>query len=97
MAILSAGTRVNEFDFSEYAVQLGLTRFCVLGGATKGALDTPTEVQDEAELIEKFGYPLVTDYGLQAAVQYLKEGDQLIYTRVADKTAGTGVESAKVT
>lgn len=97
MAILSAGTRVNEFDFSEYATQLGLTRFGVLGGATKGPVDTPTEVQTEAELTEKFGYPVTTDYGLQAAIQYLKEGDQLIYTRVADKTVGTGVESARVT
>lgn len=97
MAILSAGTRVSEFEFSEYAVQLGLTRFCALGGATKGPVDTPTEVQDEAELTEKFGYPVTTDYGLQAAIQYLKEGDQLIYTRVADKTVDTGVEPAKVT
>ncbi|KKL52115.1 hypothetical protein LCGC14_2288740, partial [marine sediment metagenome] len=97
MAILSAGIRVNEFDFSEYVAQLGLTRFCVLGGATKGALDTPTEVQNEDELIDKFGYPLVTDYGLQAAVQYLKEGNQLIYSRAADKTPGTGAASAKVT
>jgi phage tail sheath protein FI len=97
MAILSAGTRVNEFDFSEYAAQLGLTRFCVLGGATKGPLDTPTEVQDEAELTAKFGYRVTDDYGLQAAIQYLKEGDQLIFTRVADRTEGTGVESARVT
>jgi hypothetical protein len=96
MAILSAGVRVNELDFSEYAAQLGLTRFCALGGATKGPVDTPTLVTNEPELIEKFGAPLVTDYGLQAAIQYLKEGDQLIYTRVADKTPVTGVASAEV-
>jgi phage tail sheath protein FI len=54
-------------------------------------------VQDEAELTEKFGYPVTDDYGLQAAIQYLKEGDQLIFCRVADKTVDTGVEYARVT
>jgi hypothetical protein len=86
MATISAGIRVNEFDFSEYAVQLGKTRLLVVGGASKGAMNVPTEVQTDGELLDKFGGPLLDDYGIQAGRQFLKEGDQLLYLRVGDGT-----------
>jgi len=87
MAILSAGIKVSEYDLSEYVVVLGQTRPCFIGGASKGALNTPTEVNTEPELYDKFGPPLLNDYGLQAAAQYLRKGNRLTYMRVATSAA----------
>ncbi len=88
---VSPGVYVNVFDFSDYAPQLGSAALCVLGGASKGPLNTPTLVTSEAELVRQFGKPLLTDYGLQAAVQFLKKGRRLIYCRVANSAATASV------
>ena len=87
MAILSAGIKVNEYDLSEYAVELGLTRPLFIGGASKGELNTPIKVDTEPELYEKFGPKLTNDYGLQAAAMYLRKGNGLLYMRVATSSA----------
>lgn len=81
---VSAGVYANVSDFSQYAPQLGKSALCVLGGASKGPLNTPTFVTNEADLVDRFGPPLLNDYGLQAAVQYLKRGDRLTFVRVAN-------------
>lgn len=80
---VSAGVYANVTDFSQYAPQLGKSALCLLGGASKGPLNTPIFVTNEADLVDNFGPPLLDDYGLQAAVQYLKRGDRLTYVRVA--------------
>ncbi len=80
---VSAGIYVREFDFSSYARKLGRTVLALLGGASKGPVDVPTRISNEADLVRTFGKPLLNDYGLQAAVQYLKKADNLIFTRVA--------------
>lgn len=79
----SPGTFVKEFDFSNYAPALGLATLAIMGGATKGALNTPTQIANEADLVTKFGPPMTSDFALQAAIQYLKQGSRLIFTRVA--------------
>jgi hypothetical protein len=89
MVMVSAGIQVNELDFSDYAPRLGITRPVFVGGASKGAPNTVIEVNDEAALVRAFGPPLLTDYGLQAAVQYLRRGDQLKYLRVGDSSMDT--------
>lgn len=81
---LSPGVYVNEFDFSQYAPLLGITTLAVVGGATRGPLNTPTTVTSVADLTRKFGNPTTLDYGLLSAVQYLQRGSQLTYVRVAD-------------
>lgn len=81
---VSPGVFVNEFDFSDYAPALGLATLALLGGATKGKLNTPTAITNENDLVRVFGKPVLTDYGLQAAVQFLKRGNRLLYTRVAN-------------
>ncbi len=76
-----AGIHMNEFTFADYIVTLAGTRVAFLGAATKGALDTPTRVRSQAEAIEKFGYPLTDNDGLQALMQYLAVGGDAVYVR----------------
>lgn len=94
MANVSPGIYVREFDFSEYAQQLGSTVLAVIGGATKGALNTPTLVTSESDLVRMFGPPVVNDYGLQSAIQFLKTGTQVLFVRVADSDPVLGVKTA---
>lgn len=84
---VSAGRYVREFDFSDYTVQLGYTAVAFVGGASKGPIGVPTLCTSVADLIAKFGKPLLDDYGVQAGVQFFKEGDNLTYLRVANGAA----------
>ncbi len=80
---VSPGVYINVFDFTDYVPQLGTATLCVVGGATKGPLNTPTLVLNESELVRAFGPPMLTDFALQAAVQFLKKGSRLVFCRVA--------------
>lgn len=80
---VSPGVYINVSDFSEYAPALGKAAFCVVGGASKGPLNTPTFLTNEADLVDTFGPPLLTDYALQAAVIFLRKGNRLVFVRVA--------------
>lgn len=84
MPFFSAGVRIKEFDFTEFAQSLGKARFAVMGGASKGPLDTPTELTSEADLISIFGKPLLNDYGIQALVDFFKRGASALFVRVAN-------------
>ena len=86
MVLLSAGLEISEQDFSAFAKKLGLARFVVVGGATRGPVGVPTAVTSPAELRQKFGQKLTTDLGLQAAETFLTKGNNLVYLRVADGT-----------
>ena len=79
---VSAGIYVRTFDFSPYARKLGRTALALLGGASKGPVNVPTRISNESDLVRTFGKPLLNDYGLHAAVAYLKKADNLVYTRV---------------
>jgi len=83
-ARLSPGIFTNEFDFTEYALNLGLTRPTFIGGASKGALSEPIEITSEADMVRKLGRPRLDDHGLQALVQYLKKGNNAIFLRIAN-------------
>lgn len=62
-----------------------------MGGATKGAVGVPTLCVGESALTRAFGNPTASDYGLLAAVEYLKQGGQLFYLRVADSNVATSL------
>lgn len=64
-----------------------------VGGATKGPIGVPTLVQSESGLTRNFGNVVETDYGLLAAVEYLKQGGQLFYLRVADSAVATALSN----
>lgn len=83
MPFVSPGVYVREFDYSDYVPALSSTIHACLGGATKGVVNEPTIITNEADLVRKFGNPVTNDYGLQSAIQYLRQGRQLLYVRVA--------------
>lgn len=93
---VSPGIYTNELIFTDYAKILGNTRPAIVGGATKGPTNLPTVIESEPDLIRQFGIPVANDYGLLAAVEFLKLGQALVYTRVAngDESADATVQGA---
>lgn len=57
----------------------------MVGTAQSGPLDTPTLVTTPQQYLSTFGQPSVNQYGPFAALNYLRRGNQLYYTRVAKK------------
>jgi len=87
MAFQPAGIYVKEYDWSQYAPALGLTNIVVMGGATKGPIGVPTECTSQQDLVNKFGPPVLNDYGIQSCIPPLAEGINLQYVRVAHSDA----------
>lgn len=87
--IVSPGVYSRERDFSLYAPSLATSIFAVVGTASKGPTDVPTQITDEGSLVNTFGEPSADHFGLQAAIRYLREGRRLVFVRVAtyDQTA----------
>jgi phage tail sheath protein FI len=91
---LSPGIFSDVFTFQDYTPQDGGTIPCIVGGATKGPLNTPTLVTSSTDLVRQFGDPVADDYGLLAAVDFLENGgSQMLYTRVADSAAASASHS----
>lgn len=82
----SPGIITNELTIIPTSPTLGVTLPVIVGGATKGAVGTPTLLTSETDLIETYGEPTADDFGLLSAVEYLKQGTQMFYLRVADGT-----------
>jgi hypothetical protein len=82
----SPGIITNELTIIPTSPTLGVTLPVIVGGATKGAVGQPTLLTSETGLIETYGEPLADDFGLLASVEYLKQGTQMFYLRVADGT-----------
>ena len=68
-------------DFSDYNPALATTSLGAIGTATRGPLLTPTFCSSVEDFISKFGEP--NGYGSYAAVNYLRQGNQLHYIRIA--------------
>lgn len=98
MAFVSPGVYFRELDFSDYVPALSSTIVGLIGGATKGPVNKPTIITNENDLIRKFGRPMLSDYGILSAIQYLRQGKQLLYVRVAsgEATADTKIFSAEI-
>ena len=79
----SPGVYPVEIDMGRYVSGISMSRFGVVGTASKGPTDTPTLITDEGQLVSTFGYPSTDHLGLFAAQRYLREGRQLVYVRVA--------------
>lgn len=71
------------------------TRVAVVGKAKKGIANAVTLIRSEAELIEKFGTPIISgsypivsaiDYGIYAGIEALKETSNLYYVRATNGT-----------
>lgn len=80
----------REFDFSDYAIRSSTAILALLGYATKGPTHQPVFISNERELIDTFGYPqydqvgtdLVSKNLITPAIQYLRQGNQLVVVRV---------------
>lgn len=91
MADRSPGVYIRELDLSDYIQAVSGTIFAVLGGATKGPTNTPTQVFSEEDLINQFGTPQLGNYGygLHAMAQFLREGRRGVFVRITDGTHAT--------
>lgn len=92
MVARSPGIYPREVDLSNYAPDVSMSVFGVIGPASKGPTNEITLITDEATLYNTFGPPSAggnTFYGLHTAIIYLKKGRQLKFVRVAhyDTTA----------
>lgn len=84
---VSPGIYTNELVYNEYVQLLSTTRPAIVGGASKGPTNTPTVCTSPADLISKFGQPLANDYGLLSAIEFMREGAEVLYLRVANGDA----------
>lgn len=82
----SAGVFIRELDFSQFAPTSLPTVFAVVGGATTGPINVPTLVTSTVDLVQQFGNPTTATFGLYAAMQWLRNGNQLRFVRVVDGT-----------
>lgn len=80
----SPGIVTREIVNIPTVISAGATLPAFVGGATKGPVGVPTLVTSESDLVRRFGLPTEDDYGLLSVVEYMREGGQLFYLRVAD-------------
>jgi len=91
MATRSPGVYIRELDLSDYIEAVSGTIFAVLGGATKGPLNSPVQVFSEEDAIQQFGTPQLGNYGygMHAMLQFLREGRRGVFVRISDGTHQT--------
>lgn len=82
---VSPGTYVIERDFSDYVAALQQTALGLVGTAKRGPLDKPTLCTSSEDFLSVFGEPSPNHYGPYSALNYLREGNRLLYVRVARK------------
>jgi len=85
---ISASVRIKETDLSFYDVGSSFHRAGLVGFASKGPINLPTQIRTRRELTEVFGYPhpqTGDPYLLYAATQYLAIANELWIVRVAEE------------
>lgn len=92
MVLISPGVEVNLQDYSDYTTSASSCIAGIIGTSTKGpsvALVTSVEQFENV-----FGKPDTKSYGSYAAIEFLKQGNQLYYQRVLKRgeKATSGVE-----
>lgn len=91
MIFLSPGVKSEEIDYSTYVGQVSSCIVGIIGGASKGEIGVYHLITSPTQLVETYGEPLLDDYGLLAAIEYLKKGNILYYCRAAESTAKQAV------
>ena len=83
---ISPSVRLLEKDLSYYDPGTSFSKAALIGFASKGPLNTPTQVFNHEDLYRKFGYPDPTvDHGsylIYAAIEFLKFGTEAWILRV---------------
>lgn len=83
MKMLSPGVYTSELDFSLYAMELASSIFGVVVTADKGPINEVTLITNEGDLVNTFGNPTSSQFGLLSAIRYLRRGRALKVVRVA--------------
>lgn len=86
MVFLSPGVKTREIDYSTYVGEISSCIVGMVGAATKGPIMVPTLVTSPSDFTDTFGEPTPLDYGAYCALEFLKQGNQLLYTRVGETT-----------
>lgn len=89
----SPGIYTSELQLTQVAVEVSRTTPCILGGATKGPVNTPTRIASEQQLIRTFGLPVENDLGILSAIEFLKNGNALVFIRVAGTSVATAASN----
>lgn len=87
---VSAGVYVVETDNSLYTPAAAPTIVGIVGTATKGPLNSAVLITNEGQLVDVFGRPRSKDYGMQAAIEILKDCRTVYYVRIAGAAADKG-------
>ena len=89
------GIYLQEIDNSYVPKNSNAYYAVVMGRAFEGVPNSKILIQSESELIQTFGYPMVSgtypvvsaiDYGIYAGIEALKETTNLYYVRLTDGT-----------
>jgi hypothetical protein len=90
---VSAGVYVQETDNSLYTPASAPTFVGIVGTATKGPVNEAVLITNEGQLIDTFGRPRSKDFGMQAAIEILKDCRTMYFVRIAGAAASLGLIS----
>ena len=90
LGLVSPGVYTREQDFSLYIPSISTTILAIVGTASKGPVDERTLCTTEEQLINTFGPPSEDHLAIYAGIQYLRQGNQLWFVRVAGYNESTG-------
>lgn len=86
------GVTIVERDFSDYTAADSQTAVALIGTAKRGPLNSATLITSPEQFLETFGEPSANHYAAFSALNYLKFGNVLWFTRVAKRyEAGAGL------
>ena len=91
---MSPGITVNEYDFSQVVIADSSTTGAICGVFKTGPINRPTLITSEAQLVEVFGKPIDSTYGISSksvtfftAANFLQYSNSLWVVRVISDTA----------
>jgi len=82
-SFIAPGVYVLERDFSDYIAGLQQTSLGMVSTSKRGPLNSPVLCTTPDQFLGRFGEPTINSYGAHAALNYLRRGNQLWFTRVA--------------
>jgi hypothetical protein len=80
-----------EQDFSAYDNGISLNKTALVGFASKGPINVPTRIGNTEELFRIFGTPNpdIDSFLIYSAIQYLREGGDLVIVRAGQDDEGS--------
>lgn len=85
--LVSPGIEVREIDFSTYVAAISTTIVGMVGGAAKGGVGETHFITNRNQFLRKLGDLDENSLATHAAMEFLRQGNQLYYHRVASESA----------